>query len=203
MQKMVLGSLLSFILLLLAGFVGSPAFAQTYSYNYSSGSRNMMRVTRVVKVMHPQMMHKTRRITYNTTYMAYNMSYGAMPRRMMMNRRNRGYASAWQTNSNVAMLPQTLESWQIPSGGVYRNGGMPYNYSSNGQVLVTWGGMTGGTCNVRYTEAGMPFFNYRTSGACDQGSLKIGSLQPGQVYKFQVAQDSWDNWSGMALARAS
>jgi hypothetical protein len=89
-------------------------------------------------------------------------------------------------DTNVAWVGG-VESWQLGNTGA--------------QILVNWP-YRGGTCNVRYTPEGTPFFTQRTSGPCDQGQLWVRGLEPGTRYVVQVAQDNWDNWSGADVARA-
>jgi hypothetical protein len=107
---------------------------------------------------------------------------------------NRGQRVSNANNTNVAWIPQ-VEDWQVD-----HNGNRNY-LSSTGQVLVNWG-VRGGTCNIRYTEAKEGYFKYRTSAGCDEAQHVVGSLQPGEDYRFQIAQDNWTNWSGNGLARA-
>jgi hypothetical protein len=63
----------------------------------------------------------------------------------------------------------------------------------NGAVKITWN-YRGGTCHIIYTEAQEAVYKYRTSAGCDEGSLIVRGLVPGQKYKFQVSPDGV-NWS--------
>ncbi len=98
-------------------------------------------------------------------------------------------------HTNVAQIP-ALEPWQVENG---RTSAALQN--QNAKVLVNWS-VRGGTCNIRYGEKGMSYYQFRDSAGCDEGSHWVGALKPGQTYKFQIAQDNWSNWSGTAVAQA-
>lgn len=78
-----------------------------------------------------------------------------------------------------------------------------YNNSwgdTSGEVRISWD-HRGGTCHVRYTEAGSKYFKYATSAACDEGGVTIGGLKTGKNYRFQVRKDS-GAWSRSMTVRA-
>lgn len=60
--------------------------------------------------------------------------------------------------------------------------------ADDGQVRLSWD-LRGGTCHVRYTEAGASGYNYETSTNCDDGGITIGGLVSGKNYRFQVRKD--------------
>jgi hypothetical protein len=100
-------------------------------------------------------------------------------------------------NSNVAWTG-TVEDWQVPRGGYTDASGYR---PSTGTVAVNWV-PRGGTCNIRYTETKEKYFKYRTSAGCDEVQHIVGSLLPGEQYRFEVAKDSWSGWSQSAVAMA-
>jgi hypothetical protein len=59
---------------------------------------------------------------------------------------------------------------------------------ADGEVRLNWE-LRGGTCHVRYTEAGAKGYNYYTSTNCDDGEITIGGLVRGKAYRFQVRKD--------------
>lgn len=67
-------------------------------------------------------------------------------------------------------------------------------------VTLRWP-QRGGTCHIRYTEAGQRHYKYTTAASCDQGELTIGGLTAGQRYRFQVRQDN-HSWSRPVTVRA-
>mgnify|MGYP001175360096 CR=1 FL=1 len=80
------------------------------------------------------------------------------------------------------------------------NKGMWAKPASSGEVRLTWD-MRGGTCFVRYTEAGSAGYNYETSTGCDNGTITIGGLTPGRNYRFQVRKDD-GAWSQPITVKA-
>lgn len=60
--------------------------------------------------------------------------------------------------------------------------------TADGEVRLNWE-LRGGTCHVRYTEAGAKGYNYHTSTNCDDGEITIGGLVRGKAYRFQVRKD--------------
>lgn len=72
--------------------------------------------------------------------------------------------------------------------------------AAHGEVHLTWD-HRGGTCHVRYTEAGSAGYNYHTSTNCDEGHITIGGLVSGKSYRFQVQKDD-GAWSRARTVRA-
>lgn len=98
----------------------------------------------------------------------------------------------WGKQSQKVETPD----WQNRRGDAHDRRGYGWKkYSENrdGEVPLSWD-HRGGTCHVRYTEAGNRHFNYHTSTNCDDGEITIGGLVTGRNYKFQVRKDD-GSWS--------
>lgn len=70
-----------------------------------------------------------------------------------------------------------------------------------GTVKLGWSNR-GGSCDVKYTEAGQQTYKYATVTNCDSAVLEVGHLTPGVKYKFVVSNDD-HVWSAPVYAWAA